>query len=187
MRLLPPPASPHSAPPRARRRRRSISTGTCGRSFRTTASNATARTQRSGRRICAWIAKTVRKARTYDGPGLAVHWVEVEGPLNDAWPPASHLRIFGDLGQAPAPIYNSRDRVEVVSNEPLADADRILRKFVRRAFRRSVNDADIQPFVTLVEAKLGEKHSFEQVVRAKDYGFRSLIHEIVASELFRMK
>ena len=38
-------------------------------------------------------------ADEYDGPGLAVQWVEVEGPLNDTWPPASHRRIFGDLPQ----------------------------------------------------------------------------------------
>src|SRR5262249_17305093 len=34
-------------------------------------------------------AQTVTKlgAEKYDGPGLAVQWVEVEGPLNDTWPP----------------------------------------------------------------------------------------------------
>ena len=50
-------------------------------------------------------ARPVNKigADKYDGPGLAVQWVEVEGPLHDAWPPASHRRIFGDLPQKPAP------------------------------------------------------------------------------------
>ena len=27
-------------------------------------------------------------ADNWKGPGLAVQWVEVEGPLNDVWPPA---------------------------------------------------------------------------------------------------
>lgn len=112
-------------------------------------------------------AQAVNKvgAETYDGPGLAVDWVEVEGPLHETWPPESHRRIFGDLPQSPAPIYNQRDRVEVVSKEPLAEAERILRRFVRRAFRRSVSDEDIRPFVSLVEAKLAEQRSFEQAVR----------------------
>lgn len=104
-------------------------------------------------------------ADKYQGPGLAVDWIEVEGPLHDIWPPESHRRIFGDLPQAPAPLRNSRDRVEVVSNDPLADARRILKAFTRRAFRRSVSDDDIAPLVGLVEQKVSEGYSFEQAVR----------------------
>ncbi|HSI64207.1 MAG TPA: DUF1592 domain-containing protein, partial [Candidatus Saccharimonadia bacterium] len=104
-------------------------------------------------------------AQTYDGPGVAVQWVEVEGPLHDAWPPESHRRIFNDLTQVPAPIYRARDRVEVTSANPAEEAKRILTAFMRRAFRRPVRDAEVQAFVSLVEAKLAEKHSFEQAVR----------------------
>jgi hypothetical protein len=104
-------------------------------------------------------------AQTYDGPGVAVQWVEVEGPLHDAWPPESHRRIFNDLTQIPAPIYRARDRVEVTSATPVEDAKRILTAFMRRAFRRPVRDSEVQGFVSLVEAKLAEKHSFEQAVR----------------------
>lgn len=104
-------------------------------------------------------------ADKYDGPGVAVQWVEVEGPLYDSWPPASHRQIFGDLPRGPAPIYNHRDRVEVVSKEPMADAERILRGFARRAFRRAVTDEEIKPYVALVKAKLEQKDSFEQAVR----------------------
>ena len=112
-------------------------------------------------------AQTVTKvgADDYEGPGLGIDWVEVEGPLHDAWPPESHRRIFGDMAQDKAPIYNYSQRVEVVSKEPLVDADRILRNFARRAFRRPVTDADIQPLTKLVESKLAEKHSFEQAIR----------------------
>jgi hypothetical protein len=112
-------------------------------------------------------AQTVNKigADQYEGPGLAVQWIEVEGPLHAMWPPESHRRIFGDLPQAPAPVYNYRNRVEVVSKDPEADAERILRNFARRAFRRAVSDEDIQPLLALVKAKLAEKYSFEQAVR----------------------
>jgi mono/diheme cytochrome c family protein len=113
-------------------------------------------------------AQAVNKigADNYDGPGLAVQWVEVEGPLHDTWPPASHRRLFGELAQSPAPIYNQRDRVEVVSKAPTADAERILRAFAGRAFRRTVTDEDLKPFLALVQTKLAEKRSFEQAVRA---------------------
>ncbi len=112
-------------------------------------------------------AQTVTKvgADKFDGAGLGVDWVEVEGPLHETWPPESHRRIFGDLAQGPAPVYNFSNRVEVVSKEPLVDADRILRKFAHRAFRRPVTDADIKPFTTLVETSLAEKQTFEQAIR----------------------
>ncbi len=112
-------------------------------------------------------AQAVHKvgADDYQGPGLAVQWVEVEGPLHDTWPPESHRRIFGDLPQAVAPVYNKPNRVEVVSKSPDADAERILRAFARRAFRRAVTADDVKPFVTLVKARLAQKHSFEQAVR----------------------
>lgn len=113
-------------------------------------------------------AQAVNKigADKYEGPGLAVEWIEVEGPLHDSWPPESHRRIFGDLQQAPAPVYNYSNRVEVVSSDPATDAEQILQRFARRAFRRPVSDDDILPFVMLVEAKLAEGYSFEKAVRA---------------------
>ncbi len=112
-------------------------------------------------------SQTVHKvgADKYEGPGLAVQWVEVEGPLNDTWPPASQRALFGDLAQGPAPDRNQPDRVEVVSKHPEEDAERILRRFVLRAFRRAVTDDDVLPFLNLVKARLAEKYSFEQALR----------------------
>jgi hypothetical protein len=104
-------------------------------------------------------------ADQYQGPGLAVQWVDVEGPLHDTWPPESHRRIFGNLPQRPAPTFNYPQRVEVVSSNPEADAHRILRAFARRALRRTVTGADLKPFKALVQKKLAQKQSFEQVVR----------------------
>ncbi len=112
-------------------------------------------------------ATTVHKigADKYEGAGLAVQWVEVEGPLYDTWPPESHRRIFGDMPQKPAPIYNYSKRVEVTSADPEADAERILRAFAGRAFRRAVTDDDLKPIMKLVKSRLAQKHSFEQAVR----------------------
>jgi len=112
-------------------------------------------------------AQAVNKigADQYDGPGLAVQYVEVEGPLNETWPPAGHRRLFGDLAQGPAPVVNQRDRVEVISKDPAADAARVLKSFARRAFRRAVTDDDLKPYLALVQAKLTDKQSFEQAVR----------------------
>lgn len=111
-------------------------------------------------------AQAVHKvgADTWDGPGLLIHHVEVDGPRHDVWPPASHHRLFGELAQAPNPMR--RDRVEVVSKAPEADAERLIRDFAGRAFRRPVTDADVRPFVALAKRRLAEGASFEQAVRA---------------------
>lgn len=104
-------------------------------------------------------------ADQYSGPGLCIDWIEVEGPLHDSWPPESHRRIFGDLPQEAAPVFNNSTRVEVASNEPQEDAVRILRDFAQRAFRRPVTEQDVSPFINLTKQKLSEGRSFEQAVR----------------------
>src|SRR4051794_8798053 len=104
-------------------------------------------------------------ADKYTGPGLVIQWVDVEGPLLESWPPPSHQQIFGDLKQTVVPRADDPKRLEVVSQQPMIDAERILRDFARRAFRRAVTDDDIKPFLTRVKAKLDENYSFEQAMR----------------------
>ena len=70
------------------------------------------------------------------------------------------------MKQKSAPAYNASTRVEVDSDQPLVDAERILRDFTRRAFRRAVTDADVEPFVTVVKDKLAADYSFELAMRA---------------------
>jgi mono/diheme cytochrome c family protein len=109
---------------------------------------------------------TVQKvgADKYDGPGLVVQWVDVEGPLLASWPPPSHRRIFGDLPRERVADSQQDDGLEVVSQQPLADAERILKSFARRAFRRAVTDTDVAPFVARVRTRLEQGDSFEQAV-----------------------
>ena len=111
-------------------------------------------------------------AEKYTGPGLAVQWVEVEGPLHETWPPPSHRRLFGDLKQSPAPTAEDKNRLEVVSPQPLADAERLLRDFLRRAFRRPVTDDDVRPVLARVKAKLDAGFSFEQAMRV---GYKAVL------------
>src|SRR5262249_39996202 len=102
-------------------------------------------------------------AANYQGPGVVFQWVDIEGPLGDSWPPPSYRLLFGDLPQAPA--ADNPQRREVVSQHPMADAEAILRKFTRRAFRRAVTDEDLKPFLDRVHAKMDEKYSFEKALR----------------------
>jgi hypothetical protein len=89
-------------------------------------------------------------ADKYQGPGLAVQWVEVEGPLVEAWPPAATTRLLGKVD---------------VANGTLADAEDILRRFAPHAFRRAVADADLAPFIGLVKSRLERGYKFEAALR----------------------
>jgi hypothetical protein len=37
------------------------------------------------------------RAMAFAGPGVACDWLDVEGPINDVWPPLGHRLLFGDL------------------------------------------------------------------------------------------
>lgn len=102
----------------------------------------------------------------WNGPGLAIQHVEIEGPLNPIWPPESHRRIFGELAQKNFRTNNYPDRVEVVSDDPLVDAEKVLTNFARRAFRRNVTAEDVAPFVVIAGAKLDAGYTFELAMRA---------------------
>lgn len=49
------------------------------------------------------------RAYNHDGPAVAVDYVDIEGPLHDSWPPASHRRLFGDLPLARIPFERDRE------------------------------------------------------------------------------
>jgi hypothetical protein len=45
-----------------------------------------------------WPAGPVNgQVANYTGPGIALDWVEIEGPLLDQWPALAQRRLFGDL------------------------------------------------------------------------------------------
>ncbi len=117
-------------------------------------------------------------AETYPGRGIAVEWVEVEGPLFDRWPPPSVGRLFGDL---PVKEVNpskkgagpSRGAAFAVAPEnPRAAIAPVLRDFASRAFRRPVASADVDRFVKLAEMGLDHGLAFEN---AMGVAFRAVI------------
>ena len=59
--------------------------------------------------------------RDYEGEGIAIRSLSVEGPLHDAWPPASALSVLGDLA--------IEDGVPVLTKEPYEHIDEIVADF----------------------------------------------------------
>jgi mono/diheme cytochrome c family protein len=89
-------------------------------------------------------------------PGVAFRWLEVEGPICGEWPGPGHRLLFGDL-----PLKkNAKGQLEIVSQNPHADAQSLLRGFLQRAYRRPVLEADVQRFTKLADTALGGGASF---------------------------
>lgn len=102
-------------------------------------------------------------AANYEGPGLVLQWLEVEGPLLDSWPPPSYRLLLGNLPQQR--VSGESERSEVVSQRPLEDAERILRAFAKRAFRRPTTETEIQLLLGRVREELDQGASFERALR----------------------
>ncbi len=87
-------------------------------------------------------------------PGVAFGWLEVEGPIDEQWPPAGHRLLFGDLPLRAGPP------VEAVSEHPREDALRLLRAFEQRAYRRPVAEAEAGRYFPVIESALAAGSSF---------------------------
>jgi len=78
-------------------------------------------------------------------PGVAYHWLEVEGPLLDAWPTRGQRLLAGDLSLK----EGAGGQVEIVPKDADRDGERLVRAFMQRALRRPVPAAETLPFVKL--------------------------------------
>ncbi|HEX4946993.1 MAG TPA: DUF1592 domain-containing protein [Blastocatellia bacterium] len=97
-------------------------------------------------------------------PGVAFRWLEVIGPLYDEWPGKGHRLMFGDLPMK----KNAKGQIEVVSSNPRADAERLLRNFLQRVYRRPQTATfvaeETQRFLKLVDAALKNGDSFTEAM-----------------------
>ena len=106
--------------------------------------------------------------RSYEGPGIAYDWFEVEGPMVDQWPPESRSRLFGNK---PLAQWNEKPKSGAVT--PLGpDAVSLLQSFADRAYRRPVTKTDIDPYISLVEQQWSRGQSLQEALLA---GYQALL------------
>ena len=85
----------------------------------------------------------------YAGPGIVVHWMEIEGPIHDEWPTAAHQSIF----------FKGPD-AELDSNY----AREILERVAGRAFRRPVLEKEVAELMAIFEAERNAASEFKSAI-----------------------
>jgi len=83
----------------------------------------------------------------FESPRIRLHQIEVQGPLNETWPPKSHQSIFG-------PESYDSDRCEEV-----------LLSFASRAWRRPAEVEEISPLAELVKSAEVKGLSAEEAIQ----------------------
>lgn len=129
------------------------------------------------------------RAMAFTGPGIACDWLDIEGPLNDIWPPVAHRTLFGELPLAEFKVAENpgvrpparvqirqigagKNRPDpspglwtVRSEQPLVDADRLLAAFLPKAFRHPVSDDIRKQYIAKVDERLKAGDCFETAMR----------------------
>ncbi len=104
------------------------------------------------------------RARIDGAPGVAFRWLEIEGPLYDEATTDGYRLLFGDL---PLKKFANGGRdIIVESANPKADAERLLRGFVAKAFRRPAKESDIASLLHLIHAQLDAGLEFSEAMIA---------------------
>ena len=140
------------------------------------------------------IGQIAGRAAKHTGPGVALDWFEIEGPLFPTWPPESHQRLFGRMPietfDAPPEVSRPhrteirglpgylpgfhfdlapeerRPRLESVRpTDPVTDGEALIRSFLPRAFRRDVTNDETAPYAALLKARLEARDCFEDAMR----------------------
>jgi hypothetical protein len=118
-------------------------------------------------------------------PGVVFRWMEVEGPIYEQWPPAGHSLLFGDLPMVTRQIamvqenpgdtnkfgqhrFKKAPGVEVISKDPIADAQRLLRNFIQQAYRHPTDESDVKRFLPVVRNALKLGNNFTDAMIAAD-------------------
>ena len=90
------------------------------------------------------------KESSLKGPPLLIKSVEFEAPYYPVWPPKSYTEIF----------FKSKNQ-----NNEEAYANEVIEKFMERAFRRTLNDSELDRYITFWKNIRSDFGSFEDGVK----------------------
>lgn len=95
-------------------------------------------------------------------PGLVMRWIEVEGPLAPKWPAAPYAVLFDALPTKPA--VGSPLRYDVETKDVPKDAERLLRRFVKQAYRTPVSPQEETRFLPVILGALKSGSTFAEAM-----------------------
>jgi mono/diheme cytochrome c family protein len=101
-------------------------------------------------------------------PELLVDWIELEGPIYDAWPPSSHRRILPRLLRA--------------GEDEEAYARDVLAAFMARAYRRPLREGEVEAKLELFQKARANHSSFEEAIKVPLIAVLSSPHFLFLSE-----
>lgn len=122
-----------------------------------------------GRRV-----SDIDTTKQFEGRGLAVQWVEIEGPLEaKQWPSPSVAAVFGEVPVVkldPKQIKNHWDGeraigYDVQPADAAASLKSLIESFATRAFRRPLEPGEADRFVALAKTSLNEGASFVEATK----------------------
>jgi hypothetical protein len=131
-----------------------------------------------------WVIPRYAKSELWDKSALAIKRFEVEGPLKadgtlETWPPESYrvlfdnlpLKLLSQVTKQPA-AKGTPDPWVAVSDKPKEDAERLLQRFLPRAFRRPVPEAAVAEYVGRIHSELDAGVAFHHAMRN---GFKAVL------------
>lgn len=112
------------------------------------------------------IIYSSQPASQFQGEGVRIRRVTVEGPLESTWPPERTRRLFPGIEWS----QNSEGRADVryqpiLTRPPMEHLRAIVTAFAERSFRRKVNDREVAELVALAKPGIDANRDFVECVR----------------------
>lgn len=131
-----------------------------------------------------FVIPKYRRGQLWDKSALAIKRFEVEGPLKadgtlETWPPESYrilfdtlpLKLLSQATKQPA-AKGIPDPWVPVSEKPKEDAERLMRRFLPKTFRRLVSEEIVAEYVGRVHGELDAGVAFHAAMRN---GFKAVL------------
>ena len=99
-----------------------------------------------------------KHVRDYEGEGIALKSITIEGPLYDSWPPPSTHALLSGI------MFDANHNV-VLSKTPYEHVVDVVERFAPLAFRRPLAEGELETYASLAEPLLAEGRSFVDAVR----------------------
>lgn len=112
------------------------------------------------------------KWKHFKSNGIAIRWFELEGPLDEDWPPKSQQTLLGGLKLRETEIQSNGLYYVVETENPKTDAKRLIRRFAKMALRRPLQQGDLALAFQTANARINRGDAFIDALLA---GYKTIL------------